>query len=423
MRRTLCAALCALSLTSWAAGLDFDQGVDVRQTVQTLQAGARETANPQASPAKVPEAEWTVMYFINAKNNLAPYVDPDLNHMEEVGSTDKMKVVVELGRPNTSTKRYLMQKDDSTGTLTSPVVVDIGQVDMGDWRHLADYGRWAKANYPAKKYLLSIWNHGSGWIQGKPAEEQQNTDKGISYDDETGNHISTTELAQALSAMGGVDIIAMDACLMQMAEVGYELRQHAGLVIASQDIEPAVGWNYALYLGPLSQNPTMGPQQLGQAYVEAFRQSYSGSRNTTQSVIDPGTFREFVPVLDAWTGAVMGADEKNVVKDARARVQSFRYADNIDLIHFAALIDQGTRSESVRSAGTALISFLRERMVLSNTSTGSGLGNASGLAVYLPTGPVSGEYSQLAWARDTGWPRFAAWVSSLHETRVTSAKR
>ncbi len=39
-------------------------------------------------------AEWTIMVFLNGKNNLAPFAVKDLNEMEMVGSTDKVNICV-----------------------------------------------------------------------------------------------------------------------------------------------------------------------------------------------------------------------------------------------------------------------------------------------------------------------------------------
>ena len=64
-----------------------------------------------------------------------------------------------------------------------------------DFRKLADFGKWAKEKYPAKKYMMVVWNHGDGWLKNKPAATDN---KGISYDEETGNHLTTPELAAAL---------------------------------------------------------------------------------------------------------------------------------------------------------------------------------------------------------------------------------
>lgn len=417
--------LAAASVGASAGELSFDQGVDAGAVLRSLRSSRTQAApslgQARSQTASDGRAEWTIMYWINGKNNLVAYVDPDLNHMEEIGSNDRIKIVAEVGKEGAdSVVRRLMQYDEQPGTVTSPVVRDMGAEDMGDWRNLAAFGKWVKANYPAKHYMLSIWNHGSGWLQGRPQGEpapgEELSKAGISYDDASGNHISTTEMAQALAAMGGVDIYASDACLMQMGEVAFEVARHAGVVIGSEDNEPAVEWDYSLVLGPLVASPQTTPAQLGRSVVAAFARHYqSVGQNTTQSALDAGAFREFTPLLDAWTRAVIAAGERDAVKAARGRVQGFSNADNVDLLHFVELVGAGSADAAVRSAGAALTRFTRERLLLANGVSGNAHANARGLSVYLPRGPVSADYGTLAWSRGTAWPAFAAWVAALYE--------
>ncbi|MCK4935205.1 MAG: hypothetical protein KAR84_00005, partial [Elusimicrobiales bacterium] len=157
------------------------------------------------------EKEWTIMIFKNAKNNLERYGLKNVNEMEMIGSSDKVNIVVELGRMEgydsfegdwIGSRRYLILKDNNTDAVTSPIVQDLGKVDMGDWKHLVDFGKWAKANYPAKKYMLIVWNHGTGWIKNTKSIKN----KGLSYDEETDNHFTTPQLGMALNEIGKIDV-------------------------------------------------------------------------------------------------------------------------------------------------------------------------------------------------------------------------
>ncbi|MBI2525262.1 MAG: hypothetical protein HYV93_04700 [Candidatus Rokubacteria bacterium] len=55
----------------------------------------------------------------------------------------------------------------------------------------------------------------------------------------------------------------MDACLMTMIEVAYQLRDHAQILMGSEEIEPGAGWPDAAILGDLAAKPTVGPEELG----------------------------------------------------------------------------------------------------------------------------------------------------------------
>ena len=72
---------------------------------------------------------------------------------------------------------------------------------------------------------------------------------------------------------------------MTMIEVAYQLRDHAEVLVGSEEVEPGPGWPHATILGDLTKNPTMTPTELGaaivQRYVESCRHTgESGSRRS-----------------------------------------------------------------------------------------------------------------------------------------------
>ena len=91
--------------------------------------------------------------------------------MAAVGSTDKVNVLVEFGRPQnhysnacgawSKTLRFRVEKDMEP--LENAAIEDLGATNMGDGAALADFVTWARTNYPAKKTMLAIWDHGQGW--------------------------------------------------------------------------------------------------------------------------------------------------------------------------------------------------------------------------------------------------------------------
>ena len=152
------------------------------------------------------------MYFINGKNNLESSALMDMNALEQVGSNGKVKIAVELGRMNgqyegddhaegdwTGVRRYLVTKDADSARITSPILQDLGRADMGSWKELAAFIKWSKANFPARRYALVLWDHGNGW---EPVSDSNSGDfynlKGFSLDDETGHEFSLPQMAEAL---------------------------------------------------------------------------------------------------------------------------------------------------------------------------------------------------------------------------------
>ncbi|MCM2268250.1 MAG: clostripain-related cysteine peptidase [Elusimicrobiales bacterium] len=423
MKKFIIAAMAlAMGAQAALAGVDFDGGrFDLKEEIAKLDISAPEAAAAKARPDK----EWTIMVFINAKNNLERYGLKDVNEMEMVGSGDKYNVVVELARIDgfddsegdwTTSRRYLVQKDADTDNVTSPVVEELPKVDMGDYKHLADFARWAKAKYPAKKYMLIVWNHGAGWIK-TPLRAPA---KGISYDDETGNHITTPQLGQALKEIGGVDVYGSDACLMQMAEVVYELKDYATYIVGSEETEPGDGYTYDTLLGPLFAKQNMTPAELAKVAVDAYSDHYQQlGQASTQSYIKTSALASYLDASNAFAYAVTQAGDKEVARSAMSGAQSFAYPENKDVYHFAQLVAGATKSADVKAKAEALMTNIKTKLVAHNRTNSSEGGwwgpevydNAHGIAAYLPGGAAPAHYADLQWAKYSNWDEFIAWLA------------
>ena len=417
MKKLLGAVLC-LSLVSAAfanGDVSFDQRGSVSSIVSQLKAAAPEAAVVPLPGDSKAAKKWTVMVFVNAKNNLESFGLKDVNEMEMVGSDANINIVAELGRIAgyssaegdwKGSRRYLVQKDSNMNAIASPVVMEIPKSDMGSWQYMVDFVTWARTNYPAQKYVLVIWNHGAGWNKIEPRLE----DRGISYDDETHNHITTPQLRQALAAMGGVDILSMDACLMQMIEVAYEVKGLTEQIVASEETEPGDGYTYDTFLGPLAKNPDMNSAQLAKVMVDAYTDHYvSINQGATQSAINMAAMAGFPAVVNAFVDAMINNNDLAVAKAAKAKTQGFYYSSNKDMYHFAKLVYETTANEEVKAAAQRLATYLATELISYNRATGAKYANAYGLAAYMPTSYTSA-YDGLLWAQDSKWDDFQKWL-------------
>ena len=384
-------------------------------SIKTLITAALLTLPAAVCAAPASEKEWTIMVYLNGKNNLEPAALTDMNEMELVGSSEKVNVVAELGRMAgysaadgdwKGSRRYLVKKDADAKKIASPVLQDLGQADMGDYRHLAGFGKWAKEKYPVKKYMLIVWNHGKGWEKYSGGGA-----KGISYDDETKNHITTVQLALALKEMGGVDLYASDACLMQMAEVAYEIKDNARYILGSEETEPADGYAYDKFLTRLADNPGLSPEQLGRAVVDAFYEHYqvSDERYYTHSLLNAKALPGLVPVVNGFAASMAAAGEREVIKGAIYDAQWFAAPDSKDLWHFAELVSARTKVPAVAASGRALQAYIAKNLVV-YTRNSVRSGDSHGLAAFIPSA-YNQEYDRLAWAKASGWDEFLNWYA------------
>ncbi len=405
--------------------------------------------------ARTPK-DWTIMVFMNGKNNLSSYVHTDMNEMEQAGSTGKVNVVVEAGRtaytppydpgggyddyPDvnpwgggshpgypgwhpvppylskagkdaaagseawTGVRRYYILKDTDTAVTGSRLLEELPRTDMGDWNQLVEFAKWAKANYPARKYMLIVWNHGDGWKTKSPGAAAL---KGISYDDETGNGITTVQLGQALAGMGGVDIYASDACLMQMAEVVYELRNSAPVIVGSEETEPGDGWDYGAFLSRLDPY-SLAPEAVAKAAVEGYNASYSAKgKGVTMSAVRTSAAEPLRALLDQWADLAMTQD-KAKLKEALNESLGFSGADSRDLLNFLSLA--GARLPALQAKGAEIAALVSGRMLIKNAPAGDSFRNALGLGVYLPSYGFDVNYLKLSLSKAGKWDEFVQWL-------------
>lgn len=358
---------------------------------------------PPSAPAgvadKVPLPEWTVMVFVNAKNDLANFGLSDVNEMEMAGSTAKVNVVAELGLLNKGVKRYFVTKDKRELDITSPVVQDLGSPDMGDWKHLAEFANWARANYPAKRYMLVIWNHGSGWV----------TTKGISYDDETKNHISTPELGLAMKAIGKVDILAMDACLMQMAEVDYEIKDFADVILASEETAPGNGFPYDLVLKGMNSAALKPAETVAAGIVESYTGYYARKNiKATLSAVRTAALPKLAALLDEWAAAALAYPGQDKLRAAANGAACYYVDEYKDLADLMAKISAATADPLLAEKGAAVINHIRTALVASNAATPAMGSGSNGVSIYVSRDGASPRYKALAFSSVTRWDEFLA---------------
>jgi hypothetical protein len=362
-----------------------------------------------ANDGQKAKAKWTFIVFLNGDNNLDPYGDKDMVEMKKIGSTADVNVVVLQDHTSKPAQKLYVKK----GSVE--VLETIGKIDTGDYKELVKFVKWAHETYPAEKYLVDIWNHGAGWKKSKKAK----VFKGISYDDGSGNHITTPQLGEAMKQIKAiighnVDVLGMDACLMQMMEVGYEVKDSVDCIAASEETEPGNGWPYDLILGPLVKTPTMTASELGILTVQAYKKAYStGSENTTQSAVDCSKFDAVCAKLEAFATAMIAklsdAKIKAGLKKAANEVQVYAYDDNCDLGHFCQLVNANVKDDAINKAATELLAVLvsaPSKLVLANSITGpGGVKNSTGLAIYLPKTSVASNYKTIMLGK-TAWANF-----------------
>lgn len=461
MKRIISAVLTgifSLSLNQVWAQYDFVAGGSIYESLANSAIAV--PAVPSTSVSKevnpLPKKKWTVMVYANAKNNLEAAGLLNVNMMEMIGSDDNINVVVELGRMNgqegdyteegnwTGSKRIYVTKDDNMEQVVSPVVMTTPQVDMGDSERAVDFVSWAKKMYPADRYLFILWNHGSGFM------DPNTGDKGISFDDETGNYIRTAQIGEILKKAGKVDVLAFDACVMQMAEVASEVKDYADVMVGSEEVTPGVGIPYHMVLSYLADKPDTNAEELGMVMAECFKLFYEQEKEAVQqSALRLSKMAGFEKLMKEFTTLAIAADAKQAMAAAKSGAMRFDivgeeqdlrktisfYGDLYGLLESLAarLIGGDDKAMALKGKAEEVMRFIDNELIIHNAFTGRdrlgrSYADAHGISVYMAPARagvsqnaiesnLEGPYSDLIFAKATGWHDF---VTTMYQNAYSA---
>lgn len=407
---------------------------------------------------------WTVLIYMNGANNLEPFSLLNMDQMERAPSSPNVNIVVEWKRlhgnvsngtitaaddaqfdanaPEFDGARRFWLTGKGNGNFDQDYIQDEGSgpigsnpntADQGDYRHLQSFLQWGQSNFPAQHYLVVLWNHGAGW---KPIANNNcagNT-RGISYDDQSCNSIETWQIASAFAGLQPVDVVAMDASLMQMIEVNYDMRNISRYIVGSEDSPPGSGYPYDQWLTALTTQPSTDPLTISRTICDTFANFYQNNQDVggvlepvTQSVVDTSKLTGVAQAMSTLANVLLQDNSQFAAQFAAARDSCTEFGnvqvedttggsyaiDYRDLVQYATLLKQNApNAPGLTAAANGVINAVNTA-VLDNKSIRANA-FAQGLAVFVPR-PVDlnsfqrgydPTYSNLALARDTTWPQW-----------------
>jgi hypothetical protein len=391
------------------------------------------------------QSEWTIMVYMAGDNSLSDAGDADLDDMRTVGSSDKVQLVVEFDNAgDVGTRRIHIKKDGVDEAEHS-----LGETDSGSPDVLLNFITWAAKNFPAKRYALILWSHGSGWVpveagqqaSSERAERSSNNrrtsffrkaaeqnleqsdliERAIGTDDVTGHSIDTIELgnvvAKAHKIIGQpIDLLGMDACLMSNIEIAYQLRGHIRYLVASEETGPEEGWPYEQILGRLLADPTMASADLAghivKAYVAWYDEFGLGGEIVTQTAMDMDKLSLFTDPLEKLASQLISKMPKAHAEIWKAQRKSTNFWEQTlwDLGHFCEQLHKHSEDDSLRAEAQAVQAALepgKGRFVIAESHMGRTVENCKGVTIYLlPVGKeLSKHYFDLDFAKKHAWAK------------------
>jgi hypothetical protein len=319
--------------------------------------------------------DWTVMIYMAGDNSLSDVVDSNLEEMSNIGSSERLKIVVLADKAGEGDshlyyvgKKQLMEQPISSIWLKRP-----DEFYTGRYETLQSFIDWGMRNYSSSHYLLIMWGHGAGW-------------KGAAED--KGDILNLTEMRQALGDRK-LDIIAFDACYMGAVEVYHALVQNAQYIIASEKKMPRAGMPYEKILGHVKGH---SPLEVGKMIVDRYVETYEDGIKDSESLsIELALLRTKTGLCSMIKNFLDGNPNINLSTPCR-----FEDEDAADL----SSIDMDKNVTRVLSR-----TILRVGKWDNPNSTLS-VNNSSGLTIYCPNKSMDDAYPDLDFAKYSGWDRF-----------------
>lgn len=424
------------------------------------------------SKSKTPEKEWTFIIYMAADNDLRSFAARNIKQMAQAGSNDRINIIVHLdirlAGNKKVTRRYYVDKnrivhingDDATSQ----------RMDSGLPETLISFCRFAIKNYPAQHYALMFWNHGSGIIDPGRGRIINPTDlfkynpityklelnrtigfldyitllnqqeKGICWDDSTGNYLTNQRLSSALQTVytqdlhgKKFDIIGFDACLMSMLEVCSLVKNYADIIVSSQEVVLGTGWEYGRLFAPFEQE-SITAEQWAHHCVMSYEQSYKPITNDyTLSAVKLSNLNlledNIHNIAQLLTQALQQQTNNSVtttinISHSKNNCTHFDEPSYIDLHHFYTNLLQHLSRITLHNPTTeknlkqALKQYIEEgrnlitSLAIANV-VGKNLANARGISIYFPINRIHPSYRTGAFAAHNHWATFLAHYLAL----------
>lgn len=347
---------------------------------------------------------------------------------------------LKLGLPLTGLNSLLVEDDEVTD-----------DTDTGSPVTLYNFLSFCIEHYPAEHYMVVLAGHAGG------------TDSDYLLTDESPRgSLTFNELKEVFRQLQDdlgsqtIDVIGMDNCLMSMAEISYELRGTARVLVGCESYSPASGWPYRQILRRLKDDLTLqrGSNEsiairAGRAIVEEYVKYYSNYWMAGLSVAQSALNLQRVDLLRASIDALGNALDTELQKELAARskvdaksdskttkfsealilahweAQSYNGESYVDLYDFCECLQKRTNSKKLIEQCEKVKRVIAEEFVIKSGYWGASYQYSHGVSIYFPWAHVSGKYANLDLVTnvENGWLKFLRTATAVTRRAPRGADR
>lgn len=402
-----------------------------------------------AGPAMAEEAavpEWGILVYSNGQDKTSKSsAEKKAAILENQGSSKNVSILLELGlMDNVSTvdpkivRRYVLKKH-SHGDLESrediklktPAEYEREGIDMQRLDDLEDFIKWAKKVSPAKHYALILWSRYANY----PLRCMNTC---FAYKED----ISAEKTADAIKKAGGVDIIVMDAPMLQTADWIYEFDGAAKYYVGAQGYPPENGYLSGELLKKLNKG-SVSPMQAADFFAALAEKQvlddeqqerkkrtsnvYISTAGYSYSMADISVIASVKKEAEQLALAIMESKQQKEAAEALSNTLSFDKGRIIDLLDFSLQAEKYISDKKVSDAANNLKEQIK-KTVKANYKRDEKLSfrddilysRSGGISVFLPEIPRRDHFSRKWNVKDGTWETFRRWIYSIDENSSSS---
>jgi hypothetical protein len=291
---------------------------------------------------------------------------------------------------------------------------------------LFDFVTWCVEKYPAESYMLVLSGHGGGTEKGYMLRDEHPADALTIWEMQVGLDVIHDQHGDLV-----IDILGMDCCLMTMAEVSYQLRNRAKLMVGSEGYSPIAGWPFKPVLtrmrDELSRINDSNTEQrkereriaIANGVVEEYVKYYVdydiGGLSVEQSSLDLRKTKELTDAINNLAKVLSDefpADDVKAKRDfnhalvlSHWKAQSYNGEQFVDLYDFCALLREHYGYQHVLEACDAVLET-EKSFVTRSCHNGPTYQYSRGVSIYFPWAEIDPNYAAARFGRDSEWVKF-----------------
>lgn len=250
---------------------------------------------------------WTVLVYMCGGNEEeeSGRASQKLDEMMRVDYPENINVAVQTGGSSTWHKKGIYSDYSQRFEVRNGAMYLADQslaANMGDYRTLTDFIKWGTSHYKSDRYMLVMSGAGGGAVKGMAYDAIHDNDS-----------LNLEEISYAISLSGiNFDIIGFDSSLMCSLETASALSTCSDYMVASQEIQSSVGWDYEGFLSFLCENPSASVSNICRSVCDTYyTKSLRSDENydATMAVIDMSKISTLSQAFDGMAGDMLTAAE------------------------------------------------------------------------------------------------------------------